>query len=133
MVDLLSIRVQSATFNNFKTNNKNNISDYYTSNFSFRQNFIQTSFGSNFLTRIDGITCPCCGVKMISANTFLSKLSKTTLSGTGTNAIEALNPFIQNMHPTERRCFYILKKLSKKYPDKNFQELLAKEAPKTFI
>lgn len=129
------MQIQSVTFNStscIRRNNKKNITmlNPYHSNASLIQNPIHTSFGSNFLTCIDGITCPCCGIKMISPHTFLSKLNKTTLVGASAKAVEVLIPFEQNMHSTERKSFFIIKKLSKKYPNASFEELLAKEAPK---
>lgn len=88
------------------------------------------SFGSNFLTRIEGLICCCCGDKMTTAERFTAKLNEKTLLGTSKSAIAALSEFEINLHKTEKKCFTIIKKLSKKYPNSTLQELLIKEAPK---
>lgn len=88
------------------------------------------SFGQNFLTRIDGMICPCCGIKMTTTKKFNSRLKEAVLSGASKKAVEVITEFEPNLHRTEARCFTILKKLSKKNPDKTLQELIIMESPK---
>lgn len=116
--------------NTVKSSIPNQSSSLYYSNDSFKYNSNPINFGSNFLTRIDGLICPCCGIRMISPDTFNKKLQKGVLSGTSQKAVEAISKFEHNLHPTEKKCFDVIKRLSNKSPNSTLQELLEKEGPK---
>lgn len=88
------------------------------------------SFGTNFLTKIDGVICPCCGIKMTTVERFDQYLKEKFLSGSSKDAVATLTRFEPNMHTTEARCFTILKKLSRQFPEKTLQELVIREVPK---
>lgn len=70
------------------------------------------------------IPCLCCGREMIHPEIYQQLLDSKELSGASKNAIPILEPLEKIMFPVERQVFTMLKDLSVKYPDKNFQQLL---------
>lgn len=128
------MRIGCLSLYSFNSKNKKAAQSPNNFNVSYNNNYFKyisyPRFGSNFLTKIDGLICPCCGIKMVSPDTFNAKLTREALSGTGEKTLEVIAGFVQYMHPTERKCFNLLKKMSKKYPDSTLQELLIKAAPR---
>ena len=121
---------------NFTSNLKFKTNETQKSNFSLQTSPILRSLTSDqvsftginapipfFLKNLDNIPCPCCGIKMIKSSDF-AKLDDTVLSKSSRNAVEALSKFEESMHPIEKSCFKILKKLSNEAPRKQLNDLL---------
>ena len=70
------------------------------------------------------IPCLCCGREMLPPDTYMNLMDSKELGGTACEAIKVLEPYEHIMHPVEKQVFNMLKSMSSKYPDKNFQELL---------
>lgn len=70
------------------------------------------------------IPCLCCGREMLHPDAYNKLLENKKLSQPAHIVIPILEPFEKIMFPVERQVFNMLKCLSVKYPDKNFQELL---------
>ncbi len=70
------------------------------------------------------IPCLCCGREMLHPDKYLELLDKEELKGNAKSAVSILEPFEKIMFPVEKQVFNMLKCLSEKYPDKNFQQLL---------
>ena len=70
------------------------------------------------------IPCLCCGMEMMHPDVYTELLDSHKLAGKTLDVIKELEPFEDWMHPVERQVFNMLKSMSEKYPDKNFQELL---------
>lgn len=135
--NMVDMRVLSINLNNQnKSNPAGGMSiSALTAPHSYASNSVKTynqTFGTNFLTKIDGVICPCCGIKMVSVERFNAKLKPEFLSESSQRAIEALEEFEENLRPTEKSVFNMIKKLSKKSPNSTLQELIVKEAPKHF-
>lgn len=130
------MQIQPITFyNQSKFKKKSDVTfvkNYNSQPITNSSNYIHPffSFGANFLTRIEGLSCPSCAVKMTTSEKFSSILTKEALSGSSQKSIETISNFEQNLHPTERNCLNIIKKISNKFPNSTLQELLIKEAPK---
>lgn len=73
-------------------------------------------------------TCPCCGIKMFSGKE-LVKVTPQNMSGPSSTAIAILKDFEECMHPTEKKVFKFLEKLSEKEPQKDLRQLLDKVRP----
>lgn len=70
------------------------------------------------------IPCLCCGQEMIHPDTYTELIENPLLSSNASVVIPILEPFEKIMYPVERQVFNMLKNLSIKYPDRNFQQLL---------
>ena len=70
------------------------------------------------------LPCLCCGMEMMHPDVYTELLDSHKLAGKTFDVIRELEPFENIMHPVERQVFNMLKSMSQKYPDKDFQELL---------
>lgn len=70
------------------------------------------------------IPCLCCGMEMLHPDTYTEILDNKRFTGKAADVIKELEPFEKIMHPVERQVFNMLKSMSEKYPDKDFQQLL---------
>lgn len=78
-----------------------------------------------FLKAIANLPCPCCGVKMVRSQDLARKLTESTLGGSSAKAVNALSEFEENMQPTEKACFQLIKERAKKTPNVSLAEVLA--------
>ena len=82
--------------------------------------------GTKMRKALHGITCPCCGIKMLSTSDINSVL-KFPPNEPSKNVIPALDKYKNQLHGVEKDIFYTLKALSVDYPDLNLRELLDME------
>lgn len=87
---------------------------------------IYSSNGRNAVTHLAslGVTCVCCGKKMIDP-ALISKMDSEGLFKTsGNNILKTLKQFKDIMKPLEKRVYCLLCNLQKQYPDKSLSKLL---------
>lgn len=71
-----------------------------------------------------GVTCLCCGKKMIDPNVVAALDAKKMFNGKAEDILNTLKEFNSYMKPLEKRVFNLLVSLNKQYPDKNLPQLL---------
>ncbi len=71
-----------------------------------------------------GVTCLCCGKKMIDPNIIAAFDAKKMFNGKTEDILNTLKQFNSYMKPLEKRVFNLLVSLNKQYPDKNLPQLL---------
>ena len=118
---------------------KNNHSDYSqyrypvlpaldkdTVSFSANVPKIYASNSRNAVTSLAGygVTCVCCGKKMIDPSDVARMDAEGLFKGPSKNILEVLKQFEGYMKPLEKRVFNLLLKLQEQYPDKNLAKLL---------
>ena len=88
---------------------------------------VYSSNGRNAVTRLagQGVTCLCCGKKMIDPSVISGMDSKKLFNGTSYKILKALGYFEKYMKPLEKKVFRLLVSLEKEYPEKNLSKLLA--------
>ncbi len=98
--------------------------------FEYSQSVANVSFTSvddsivgKTVRELGDVPCPYCGTRLINGKE-ISHLNKDNLGQASSSAINLLKPFEDRMHPVEKQVFGIIKKLSKKEPQKNIRELL---------
>lgn len=92
--------------------------------------FLNVHFSAKTITNLKNLNCPCCGIEMVTAEDFLSKLPSEELSGSSKRAIEAIAKFLPNLHDVEKSAFFILRDSSKLHPEESLSSLLRMELPK---
>lgn len=70
------------------------------------------------------IPCLCCGMEMLHPDIYTYILDNHKFRGKSSEVIKELEPFENIMHPVEKQVYNMLKSMSEKYPDKDFQQLL---------
>ena len=70
------------------------------------------------------IPCLCCGEEMLHPDIYMQMLDMKELGGNAADAVKFLEPYEGIMHSVEKQVFNMFKTMSKKYPNKNFQEFL---------
>lgn len=70
------------------------------------------------------IPCLCCGREMLHPEEYLKLIHIKELAGPSELVIQILEPYEKIMYPVERQVFNMLRNLSIKYPNRNFQQLL---------
>lgn len=118
---------------------KNNHSDYSqyrypvltvldkdTVSFSAKVPKIYASNSKNAVTSLagQGVTCLCCGRKMIDPSDVSRMDAEGLFKGQSKEILEHLRPYESYMKPLERRVFKLLLELQKQYPEKNLPKLL---------
>lgn len=88
---------------------------------------VYSSNGRNAVTRLagQGVTCLCCGKKMIDPSVISEMDSKKLFNGSSHRILKALGYFEKYMKPMEKKVFHLLISLEKEYPDKSLPKLLA--------
>lgn len=88
---------------------------------------VYSSNGRNAVTRLagQGVTCLCCGKRMIDPNVISEMDSKKLFNGSSHKILKALGYFEKYMKPLEKKVFRLLVSLEKEYPEKNLSKLLA--------
>lgn len=88
---------------------------------------VYSSNGRNAITRLagQGVTCLCCGKKMIDPSVISEMDSKKLFNGSSHRILKALSYFEKYMKPLEKKVFRLLVSLEKEYPDKSLPKLLA--------
>ena len=82
--------------------------------------------GSKMRKALYGITCPCCGIKMISTKDINSAL-KLPPDTPSKEVIPILAKYKNQLHGVEKDVFYTLKALSMDYPNLSLRQLLDME------
>ena len=70
------------------------------------------------------IPCICCGLEMLHPDEYTKIIDNHLLAGKTTDIIKILEQYEKIMHPVERQVFNMIKSMSVKYPDMDFQQLL---------
>ena len=88
---------------------------------------VYSSNGRNAVTRLagQGVTCLCCGKRMIDPSVISEMDSKKLFNGSSHKILKALSYFEKYMKPLEKKVFRLLISLEKEYPEKNLPKLLA--------
>ncbi len=115
---------------------KNNHSDYSqyrypvlnqdTVSFSAKAPKIYASNSRNAVTSLAGygVTCVCCGKKMIDPSVVSRMDADGLFKGPSKNILEVLKQFENYMKPLEKQVFQLLLTLQEQYPEKNLAKLL---------
>lgn len=131
-MNILPIRLNNPYQQNISINSQGNHIQYRkplsADTFSFTGNVpkIYSSNARNAVTRLarQGVTCLCCGKKMIDPNIISEFDAKKMFKGSTENILNTLKQFESYMKPLEKRVFNLLLSLNKEYPDKNLPQLL---------
>lgn len=124
--------------NNFfaKRDYKNNLKGYSqyrvpvltadTVSFSGNNTKIYSSNGRNAVASLAsfGVTCLCCGKKMIDPSEISKMDAEGFFKGSSKNILGRLKEFESYMKPLEKKVFNLLTQLQKQYPEKNLPRLL---------
>jgi len=96
-------------------------------------NFSGTGVDGNKMRKnLTGITCPCCGIVMLS-NKEIQKVLNIANETPSSILIPVLKKYEESMHPVEKEIFKLLENLSKNYPAYTLRELLETQRTKNKI